>query len=597
MTDTVNLGLPFIEASQAQKHVTHNESLRILDALIMLAVKDRDLSAPPVSPAEGDRYLVKAPGTGAFAGHDDHIAAYADGGWTFYAPRAGWLAYVEDEGVLAAWDGAAWSGIGGGGGGPITELQELTRLGLGTTADATNPLSATLNNVLWSALTVADGGDGHLRYKMSKESAAKTLSLLFQDNFSGRAEIGLTGDDDFHFKTSPDGSTWIDAMTLDKTTGAVRLNSALFLTGDVSPTQITANQNDYNPAGFASASVLRISTDASRNLTGLYGGVDGRIVAIVNAGSNNLVLVAESASSMAANRFAFGADVTLTAKQSALLIYDSTDNRWRLLSGPQEAVGGNAGRERLTDNRTYYVRSDGSDSNNGLGNNSGGAFLTLQKAWNTILTLDLNGFSVTVQIGDGTYTGGLNISSAPIGGNVTIRGNNTTPANVAINTSGNAIFNSAPGFQLTLRDFKLQSSGGDAIAGTNNSYTSISNLVFGATSGAHVRMGTGATLSIDGNYTIAGSAQAHWIAEIGGKINGNTKTITLSGTPAFTWFANVATSGILNFYSPMFSGSATGQRYLVSAGGIVNLYGAGTSALPGNTAGSGGTASGGGFYG
>ena len=55
--------------------------------------------------------------------------------------------------------------------------------------------------------TMAEGGDGNLRYKLSKESASKTLSLLFQDNFSGRAEVGLTGDDDFHLKVSADGSS------------------------------------------------------------------------------------------------------------------------------------------------------------------------------------------------------------------------------------------------------------------------------------------------------------------------------------------------------------------------------------------------------
>ena len=94
----------------------------------------------------------------------------------------------------------------------LATLQNLSLLGVGTTADATNPFSAKLNNALWAAKTVAEGGDGHLRYKMSKESAAKTLSLLLQDNFSGRAEVGLTGDDDFHFKVSPDGSSWLDAI-------------------------------------------------------------------------------------------------------------------------------------------------------------------------------------------------------------------------------------------------------------------------------------------------------------------------------------------------------------------------------------------------
>jgi hypothetical protein len=54
---------------------------------------------------------------------------------------------------------------------------------------------------------------------LSKESASKTLSFLLQDNFSGRAEFGLTGDDDFHFKVSANGSAWVDALRLDKTTG------------------------------------------------------------------------------------------------------------------------------------------------------------------------------------------------------------------------------------------------------------------------------------------------------------------------------------------------------------------------------------------
>jgi hypothetical protein len=79
---------------------------------------------------------------------------------------------------------------------------------------------------LEAAAIAVEGGDGNLRYKLSKESAAKTLSFLFQDNFSGRAEIGLTGDDDFHFKVSPDGSTWTEAIVVDRTTGGIRFRAA-----------------------------------------------------------------------------------------------------------------------------------------------------------------------------------------------------------------------------------------------------------------------------------------------------------------------------------------------------------------------------------
>ena len=229
MSTSANLALPFIEGGELLPDVTLNETLRLIDTLVQLAIVDRDLNAPPGSPTEGQRWIVKASPspTGAWAGHGNHVAAWQDGGWVFCAPKAGWFAYVIDEGALVAWNGSAWVDALA----VLAVLQNLSLLGVGTTADATNPFSAKLNNALWVAKTVAEGGDGHLRYKMSKESAAKTLSLLFQDNFSGRAEIGLTGDDDFHFKVSADGSSWLDAITIDKSTA-----------------KLTANQGFANPA-------------------------------------------------------------------------------------------------------------------------------------------------------------------------------------------------------------------------------------------------------------------------------------------------------------------------------------------------------------
>lgn len=222
MTNTTNLNLPTIEVSQAQKHVTHNDALRMLDALVQLAVADRDLSAPPASPAEGQRWIIKSPGTGDWAGHDNAIAAWQDGAWAFYGPQTGWLAYVLDEGVIVGWNGSAWIDAIAA----PTALDNLTQLGIGTTADVVNTLSARLNNALFVAKPSAEGGDGSLRYKLSKENAAGTLSFLFQDNFSGRAEIGLTGDDNFHFKVSPDGSTWLDALVLDASTGDLQMGGA-----------------------------------------------------------------------------------------------------------------------------------------------------------------------------------------------------------------------------------------------------------------------------------------------------------------------------------------------------------------------------------
>jgi hypothetical protein len=112
-----------------------------------------------------------------------------------------------------------------------------------------------------------------------------------------------------------------------------KFEGSFALVDDITPSQITSDQNDYNPTGLSTASTLRLSSDASRNITGLQGGADGRILFIHNVGSNNIVLKDESASSSAANRFALTADVTLSADAVAVLQYDSTSSRWRCVSG------------------------------------------------------------------------------------------------------------------------------------------------------------------------------------------------------------------------------------------------------------------------
>jgi len=110
---TANLGLPVIAAAQAQKHVTHNEALRLIDTLVQLAVLDRDLSAPPGSPNDGERWIVAPSPTGAWAGHAGDIAAWQDGAWQFAVPKKGWIAHIDDENARVAWDGSQWMPIGG----------------------------------------------------------------------------------------------------------------------------------------------------------------------------------------------------------------------------------------------------------------------------------------------------------------------------------------------------------------------------------------------------------------------------------------------------------------------------------------------------
>lgn len=107
--------------------------------------------------------------------------------------------------------------------------------------------------------------------------------------------------------------------------------TAFALPGDLSPAQITADQNDYNPASLADAAILRLTSDAFRVITGLQGGADGRLMMIVNVGDYPITIKRESSSSTAAYRFSLPHDVTLFPGEAQLFEYDSTSSRWRML--------------------------------------------------------------------------------------------------------------------------------------------------------------------------------------------------------------------------------------------------------------------------
>ncbi len=595
MTETIHLGLPTIEACAGAEARHAQRGAGELDALVMLAVLDRDLTAPPTEPEEGDRYIVASPGEGAFAGRDDNVACFMDGGWSFFPPRTGWTCYVEDEGVLLVWDGESWQAVatggeaGGGGSGSPDALQNLSLLGIGVEADETNPVSARLNNALWAARDVADGGDGDLRYKLSKEAAGNTLSLLFQSGFEGCAEIGLAGDDDFRFKVSPDGEDWIDALHFDRGSGASKINAGFFLTGALTPAILEADQNDYDPAGLAGAALLRLAGDAARELTGLSGGGTGRVVALLNVGSHALVLRNGHAGSSAANRFSLPADVTLGARAAAVLWYDATDERWRLLAGPQASGGGGggAGRELLAASRTYYVRGDGSDANDGLSDTSGGAFLTIQKAVDTAAGLDLSVHDVAIQVAAGTYTAPVVLKSLVGAGLVTLRGDVSTPANVTLSVTGApAILCDGIAGRWKVEGFKLvTATSGSAIQVSNAARLLIGAMDFGACAANHCFVTNGGALVAQAAYTISGNAGRHWNA-LQGTVDVAQLTITLTGTPAFASEFLLATRlSYCRVNEIAFSGSASGKRYTASANAVVFTGGGGATYLPGNASG------------
>ena len=108
MANSTHLELPLLAAAQAQKHVTHNDALLRLDAIVQLGIKDRHLTSPPGSPSDGDRYIPASGATGAWEDWDLNIAWYVDGVWTKLLPRGGWIVYVEDENLVLIHDGSNW---------------------------------------------------------------------------------------------------------------------------------------------------------------------------------------------------------------------------------------------------------------------------------------------------------------------------------------------------------------------------------------------------------------------------------------------------------------------------------------------------------
>lgn len=119
------LALKELSVSQAAKEADHNETCRDLELFANLRFLDRDLATPPGSPAESDAYLVAGSPTGAWAGQAGNIAWFRGGAWKFHAPYEGLVAWVNDESVFLAYDGAIWAQITGSGSLSLYQLLDV----------------------------------------------------------------------------------------------------------------------------------------------------------------------------------------------------------------------------------------------------------------------------------------------------------------------------------------------------------------------------------------------------------------------------------------------------------------------------------------
>jgi len=242
-------------------------------------------------------------------------------------------------------------------------------------------------------------------------------------------------------------------------------------------------------------------------------------------------------------------------------------------------------RDKLTVGRTYYVRTDGSDSNTGLADSPSGAFLTIAKAMSVAGSVDCAAQQLTIQIDAGTWTTPILLprvlaSLAPI-----LQGVGSTT--IISTTSANAI--SANGATpWMINNLKLVTTGsGDGILTQNGSVVTLSGIEWGAIANYGMFAASLSAINVTGSNTISGNAQYFAIANdssisfLGGTV------FTLTGTPAFSSAFVAANRLSLILASNTFSGSASAGtvRYFVGLNSVIDTSGAGAAFFPGGTPG------------
>lgn len=263
MATTTHLGITLVEQSQAQKEITVNAALVRIDALLNNGAKSRTIATPPGSPQAGDMYIVPASPAGAWSAQAGKLAYY-DQTWNFIAPNEGMTLWVNDEDALCSYNGTVWG----------QAVETLPRLGVNATADNTNKLAVSSDAVLFN-----HNGAG-IQAKLNKHASGDVASYLFQTNYSGRAEFGTLGDDNFTLKVSPDGSSWLNVIKMMAATGRMAFKSlanGLAAAG--------SNQSTATPLAAMFNEVTSVSSGQGVRLPSPEA---GELLLVANQGANTL---------------------------------------------------------------------------------------------------------------------------------------------------------------------------------------------------------------------------------------------------------------------------------------------------------------------
>lgn len=236
------------------------------------------------------------------------------------------------------------------------------------------------------------------------------------------------------------------------------------------------------------------------------------------------------------------------------------------LAGQEAAQTALAGyRQPAPGGRTYYVRTDGSNSNNGLSNTAGGAFLTIQKAIDAAYSIDCKGSVVQIYIADGTYPQGLNIYGRLVGafdnGDTPLRiyGNEASPQNVVISPTGADAIRIGDKATVLLAGvtIKTTTSGNGILAG-NYAFVWHRNCRFDTIAGETIATTSFANVVAIGDTTVVGGAQSFVHATNNSIVSFSGRTLTFVGTPTFATYVYGLNTSVVDLSSATIVGKALG---------------------------------------
>lgn len=249
-------------------------------------------------------------------------------------------------------------------------------------------------------------------------------------------------------------------------------------------------------------------------------------------------------------------------------------------------------RTTLTEDRVFYVRTGGSDLNDGSSNDDAHAFATIQAAVDYIcMKIDQAGYLATIQLADGTYDGFQSWERGQPTGTIYIRGNAANPENTIIQTA--LMINGPESYKLFLNFLTIHGVGGWGVivyysrnavfVGTDPNYDEIGMMRFTGYFAFALSASFGASMEVVGAIVIDPSAS--WttvmVADTRAMLYMDLTSISLISALTFTDFITADVLAYVYYSATSVTGSYIGRKYNVRSNSVL----AQVTTVPGSVAG------------